>query len=233
MIEFFYLFTYTVPSDRRFADLDFADEVFHHLDMLDIAGVYMLDELHKKADRKLACLIRENWPHMKDNMFVVFELLDALNGWMGSYEALLKGSKKYMEAFIEDDVWNKLQAQAPGFMKRLTWRSGYRWHLQSCRGSGMFLDRLGGENAVGMVIRHMKCPACGLVQEVALGLLKPSKIKCRDYGWGKCSGWAPKEDWFDVTKDNQRKNKKKRKAKKQKKEKKVKRKATKKKNSRG
>ncbi|KAK0621094.1 hypothetical protein DIS24_g11451 [Lasiodiplodia hormozganensis] len=229
MIEFFYMFRYTVPSGHCFADLDFADEiyhhldmldfvdeVFHHLDMLDIARVYMVDELHEYADGKLAYLIYDRWKHMKDNMFLVFELLDALKVGMRSYLRLLWTSVNYMEAFIEDDVWNKLQEQAPSFVTHLKWQSEHRWPLLSCRGSGMFLDRLGGEHSVGM--------------GGALGLVKPSKLMCWDRGWGRCLAWAPSDEWFDVTKNNQRKKKKKRKAKKQKK---AKRKAMKKKNSRG
>ncbi|KAF4541476.1 BTB/POZ domain containing protein [Lasiodiplodia theobromae] len=248
MIEFFYMFRYTVPSDRCFTDLDFADEifhhldmldfvdeVFHHLDMLDIARIYMLDELHENVDNRLTYLIRNRWNYMKDNMFLVFELLDVLDNRMKSAGELVWSSVNYMEAFIEDDVWTKLHEQAPDFIAALQSQSEYRWPLLSCRGSGMFLDRLGGEHSVGMVIHHMKCPSCGLVQEAALGLVKPAMIKCRGYYWyGACGGGrAPSDEYFDVTKDNQRKNKKKRKAKKQQKENKVKRKATKKKNSRG
>lgn len=173
--------------------------------MLDIAKIYLNDELYKAAEQKLAWLIGD---HPKElDISIVFELLEMLEIGSYGYGGLICACGFRTEELIEDEVWNKLCEQWPDFIRGLTEECEFQWRW-SCHSSGKLLDHLGGEHSVGLVRREVKCPKCWRTQRKSMGLVRPGCLTCDD---GDCKWCCRSNEWWDMTERNERYKKKERK----------------------
>lgn len=161
-------------------NLAHADQAFFHLDVYRIADVYQIPRLRERADFALCLLILNHWAAI---IPVIPDLSKGLAEFDSNQQAEChkklyeKGVvKSYM--LLADDIWAGLLKEAPVFMNRITDRLEDLWTSNHSMRAGQWLDRLGGEHAVGAVTGRVKCPVCGGVQMKVFGTVREEFYHC-------------------------------------------------------
>lgn len=148
---------------------------------MSISTIYLNGDLLDWADYTLSKLIRHNWEGITP---VIPEITNKVDWIWGACtnEAIAESSQHNIERLLEDDMWDALLKEAPGFMQELTEYCDDTWDYLSCPNAGRWLDRLGGEWSIGMVYRTLKCPQCSLVQDRPVGRFKGGYLNCNRSG---------------------------------------------------
>lgn len=165
--------------------LDHADQALFHLDVYNAAIFFQVLELRKWADQILYRLIKTQWTEI---IPVIPELSRELRrrdeedayGHPSSLKVLSFYCVKRSSTLLDDDIWTGLHTEAPKFMEFIAgffeglWESKRHVLL-----AGQWLDRLGGEHAVGLVAGKAKCPGCGVVHTQVFGTVRDELFRCK------------------------------------------------------
>ncbi|KAL1627758.1 hypothetical protein SLS54_002024 [Diplodia seriata] len=181
LIEFLYTSTYTISKN-----LDRADQVLFHAEVYEVAKIYGLDDLWEYAESALFVALTWKRPdHFVECIPVLPDLARILSEHDPDKKTLVH--KELVALTVEQteahlrwnhQAWDALN-DVPEFMERIADCCKDKWEYRGCRSAGLWLDLWGGDNAVGMVVRFLRCPRCGTVQEQLVGTLIPGTSECK------------------------------------------------------
>ncbi|KKY13980.1 putative btb poz domain protein [Diplodia seriata] len=157
LIEFLYTSSYTISKN-----LDRADQVLFHAEVYEVAKIYDLDDLWGYAESALFIALTWKRPdHFVECIPVLPDLARILSEHDPDKKTLVH--KELVTLTIEQteahlrwnhQAWDALN-DVPEFMERIAGGCKDKWEYRGCSSAGIWLDRWGGENAVGVAIRAL------------------------------------------------------------------------------